>query len=116
LVPVSCDTTMHGLSPLLVALATPLSAFAWTTYIVPHAPGSDDTPALLTALNSGNLSVNATILFQKGTTYNIFSPITFPKFTNVEVAIEGNLTYPDDIATVQAKVAASGTQLSHLSR
>lgn len=107
---------MHGLSPVFVALATPLSAFAWTTYVVPHTAGADDSPALLTALNSGNLSANATILFQKGTTYNIFSPITFPKFTNVEVAIEGNLTYPDDIATVQAKVAASGTHLRSIER
>lgn len=104
------NNTMHGLSPLLLALAAPLSVFAWTTYVVPHTTGADDTPALLTALNSGNFSANATILFQKGTTYNIFSPITFPKFMNVEVAIEGNLTYPDDIATVQAKVAASSTR------
>lgn len=39
-------------------------------------------------------------------TYNIFTPVKFPKLTNVEVAIEGNITCPLDIATVQAIVAS----------
>ena len=85
------------LSPLVLAAAV----YGWTTYTVPHTPGADDTPTLMTALSTGNFSNNATILFKKGTTYNIFTPIKFPKFTNVEVRIEGNLTYPVDIPTIQ---------------
>ncbi|KAI0320047.1 pectin lyase-like protein [Amylostereum chailletii] len=80
---------------------------AWTTLNVAHVNGQDDTPALAAALASGNFSVNATILFAKGVTYNIFTPIKFPVFNNVEVSIQGNLTYPDDIVTVQAAVASS---------
>lgn len=76
---------------------------AWQTYIVQHIPNSDDTPALLKALTSGNITTNTTILFQKGSTYNIFTPIKFPLLTNVEVRIEGNLTYPEDIATIQGR-------------
>ena len=51
-----------------------------------------------------NVSANATILFEKGVTYNIFTPITFPTFTNVEVSIQGNLTYPANITAVQGKL------------
>lgn len=74
---------------------------AWTTFTVHHTPEQDDTPALTSALWSENLSVNSTILFKRGITYNIFTPLTFPTLTNVEIAVEGNLTYPTDIATVQ---------------
>ncbi|KAF8899390.1 pectin lyase-like protein [Infundibulicybe gibba] len=79
---------------------------AWNTFVVPHAPGQvDDTPALLAALPK--FSTNATILFREGVTYNIFTPVKFPALNNVEVRIEGNLTYPKDIATVQAIVGSS---------
>lgn len=76
---------------------------AWTTFTVPHLDGQDDTPALTTALATGNFSKDATILFAKGTRYNIFTPIKFPALTNVEVRIEGNLSYPEDIPTIQSE-------------
>ncbi|KAG7451868.1 pectin lyase-like protein [Guyanagaster necrorhizus] len=82
-----------------------LESHAWNTFVVPHTDGQDDTPGLTGAL--ANFTSNSTILFQKGVTYNIFTPVEFPKLTNVEVAIEGNLTYPSDIPTVQAIVAIS---------
>lgn len=85
----------------LVAFIICSSVSAWKTFIVPHAAGQDDTPVLTAALGSGNYSSNATILFERGVTYNIFSPIEFPILDNVEVAIEGNLTYPTDISVVQ---------------
>ncbi|KAF7436008.1 hypothetical protein PC9H_002834 [Pleurotus ostreatus] len=80
-------------------------AHAWKVFEVPHVDGQDDTPALAAAL--ANFTADSTILFKKGVTYNIFTPITFPVFTNVEVRIEGNLTYPEDIPTVQAIVGSS---------
>ncbi|GLB43691.1 putative glycosyl hydrolase 28 family protein [Lyophyllum shimeji] len=80
-------------------------ATAWNTFVVPHTDGQDDTPILTAAL--ANYTTNSTILFQKGVTYNILTPIKFPVFTNVEVRIEGNLTYPTDIATIQAIVGKS---------
>ncbi|KAI0347920.1 pectin lyase-like protein [Trametopsis cervina] len=95
---------MAKLAFLQLALAT--SAFAWTTFTVPHTNGQDDVPALTAALATGSYSANATILFQKGVTYNIFTSIKFPVLNNVEIAIEGNLTYPADIATVQDVVAS----------
>ncbi|KAK0479680.1 pectin lyase fold/virulence factor [Armillaria novae-zelandiae] len=81
-----------------------LECSAWSTFVVPHVNGQDDTPGLTASL--ANFTSNSTILFQKGVTYNIFTPVKFPKLTNVEVAIEGNITYPSDIATVQAIVAS----------
>lgn len=77
------------------------TAFAWKTFVVLHSDGQDDTPALTAALT--NLTSNSTILFQKGITYNIFTPIKFPVLNNVEVSIQGNLTYPSDIATIQGE-------------
>jgi hypothetical protein len=72
---------------------------AWSTFVVPHLSDADDTPALLAALPK--FAANATILFKEGVTYNIFTPIKFPTLTNVEVVIEGNITYPTDIPTIQ---------------
>ena len=87
---------------LLLAFLVSYAA-AWQTFVVQHTDGQDDTPALTAALASGKYSANTTILFEKGKTYNIFTPITFPALNNVEVAIEGNLTYPEDIPTIQSE-------------
>ncbi|KAL5535292.1 hypothetical protein ACEPAF_3386 [Sanghuangporus sanghuang] len=86
-------------------LANSVLAAAWSTFVVPHTGGADDTPGLLAAV--ANYNTNSTILFEKGITYNIFSPITFPKLTNVEVSIQGNLTYPTNISSIQAAVTLS---------
>jgi hypothetical protein len=77
---------------------------AWNTFTVSHSPGKDDTPAILAALP--DFVTNSTILFQEGVTYNIFTPIQFPTLNNVDIRIEGNLTYPTDIATVQGRPAS----------
>lgn len=93
---------------LASALSFATLAAAWTTYIVPHSPGKDDTPALTAALSSNaSLSTDATILFQQGVTYNISTPIKFPKFKNVIVSIQGNITYAADIKATQAIVKSS---------
>ena len=75
------------------------AVIATTTFVVPHTAGLDDTPGLTAAL--ANYSSNSTILFRSGVTYNIFTPIIFPFLNNVEIIIEGNLTYPTHIPTVQ---------------
>ncbi|KAE9391768.1 pectin lyase-like protein [Gymnopus androsaceus JB14] len=89
------------LSHLFLLLGYALPARSWSAFTVPHASGQgqDDTPALTAVL--ANFSSNSTILFQKGITYNIFTPIKFPVLTNVEVRIEGNLTYPTNITAIQ---------------
>ncbi|KIK71449.1 glycoside hydrolase family 28 protein [Collybiopsis luxurians FD-317 M1] len=94
-----------GLILSLFVLQNALLVKSWSTFVVPHAPGKDDTPALTAALKK--FSTNSTILFEKGITYNIFTPIKFPVLTNVDVRIEGNLTYPTDIPTIQNIVASS---------
>ncbi|KAJ7239762.1 pectin lyase-like protein [Mycena haematopus] len=80
-------------------------AFAWDTFLVPHTPGGDDTPGLLSLVT--NHSSDATILFSKGITYNIFTAIKFPVLTNVEIGIEGNLTYPTNISEIQGSFPGS---------
>jgi len=91
---------MH-LSPFFVTTTWISASFAWNRFLVQHSPGQDDTPALMKALS--DLAEDSSIIFQKGVTYNIFTPIKFPALNNVEIAIEGNLTYPEDISTVQGK-------------
>ena len=99
---------MYSLQQALFLLALgAVGAKAWTTITVPNTGGSaDDTPGLVAAI--ANVSANATILFEKGVTYNIFTPITFPEFTNVEVSIQGNLTYPANITAVQGELVLRG--------
>lgn len=91
---------VHSVSALFSASL----AAAWTTYIVPYSPGDDDAPALIAALSANKcLATNATILFRKGVTYNISTPIQFPKFQNVIVSIQGNITYAADIEKTQGE-------------
>jgi len=92
----------------LLHLASTLSfislALAWTTYTVPHSRGNDDTLALAAAFSADSkLSTDATILFQKGVTYNILTPIRFPYLKNVIISVQGNLTYAYDIKATQGE-------------
>ncbi|KAJ7083354.1 pectin lyase-like protein [Mycena belliarum] len=91
---------------LLLLQVTASAALAWDTFVVPHAPGENDTPGLLALVTKH--STNATIMFSKGVTYNMFTAIKFPVLSNVEIRIEGNLTYPANISAVQAVVGGSG--------
>jgi polygalacturonase len=102
-----CSLDMLLLS-VLSLLPSVIHASSWRTFTVPHSsPTADDSPALVAALASGNWSTNATILFKKGVHYNIHTPIKFPVLNNVEVRIEGNLSYPEDVGVVQGIVASS---------
>ncbi|KAF8586264.1 glycoside hydrolase family 28 protein [Ramaria rubella] len=74
-------------------------------FVVPHKEGADDAIAVRAALAEFNSS--STILFEKGKTYNIWTPLDFGTLTNVEVAIEGNITLPSNISEVQALVGSS---------
>lgn len=89
------------ISNILVSATSVALTSAWNTFVVPHSPGQDDAPAILAALPT--LVANSSIVFKKGITYNIFTPIKFPVLNNVEVVIEGNLTYPTDISAIQGR-------------
>ncbi|KAG2116331.1 glycoside hydrolase family 28 protein [Suillus cothurnatus] len=82
---------------MMVARMPSLILCAWSTFVVPHTEDVDDTPALMAAISD----------YTPNTTYNVWSPVTFPHLTNVEVVISGNLTYPTSIGTVQGYVAAA---------
>jgi len=87
---------------LASALSSVSLALAWTTYVVPHSEGNDDTPALAAAFAADpKLATNATILFKQDIAYNIWTPIVFPRFENVIVSVQGNLTYAADIQATQ---------------
>jgi hypothetical protein len=63
-------------------------------------------PTLTAAFVSSNgtarsLAVNSTIIFKKGITYNLFSAIRLPVLQNVEIRIEGNMSYLEDIPALQ---------------
>ena len=89
---------------LASALSSVSLALAWTTYVVPHSAGDDDTPALAAAFSARpELATNATILFEQGVAYNILTPIRFPYFQNVIVSVQGNLTYAADVQATQGE-------------
>lgn len=91
---------------LTSALSFVSLAAAWTTYVVPHSEGNDDTSALAAAFATNpNLATDATILFQYGVTYNIFTPIRFPRLENVIVSIKGNLSYGADVKATQGEIS-----------
>jgi hypothetical protein len=89
---------------LASALSSAFLAMAWTTYIVPHSGGNDDTPALSAAFATNpTLTANATIIFKKGLTYNMLTPVLFPRFENIIVSVQGNLSYAADIQKTQGE-------------
>ncbi|KAG1742701.1 glycoside hydrolase family 28 protein [Suillus paluster] len=97
------------MATILRSFSAPLAyaavASAWSTFVVPHTEGADDTPALMAAVS--NYASDASIVFGSNTIYNVWSPITFPPLKNVEVVISGNLSYSTSIETVQGHVAAA---------
>ena len=101
--------TRHSIPPMrlsnIVSALTCVSlAAAWTTFVLPHSSGGDDTPGINAAFAANKaLAKDATIVFQKGVTYNILTPLTFPQFQNVLVSIQGNITYAADITATQGR-------------
>jgi len=86
-------------SGLLGYCAVALAATKSKTFVVPHTDSADDAVAIRAAL--GNFTSDSTILFEKGVTYNIWTPLNFGTLNNVEIAIEGNITLPNSIPEVQ---------------
>ncbi|KAI0029495.1 hypothetical protein K488DRAFT_88672 [Vararia minispora EC-137] len=82
-------------------------ARAWTTFDVLHTDNQDDMPGLVSALESGGITANATVRFAAGTLYNAWSAVKFPALTSVEIVFEGNVSFPDNITAVQQVVGAS---------
>src|ERR1700749_5188288 len=77
------------------------------TFVVPHlSTGADDTPALLAALPSIQNGTYDRVLFEKGVTYHLLTPVNFGTLNNVQIALEGNISLPDSIASVQDIVAS----------
>lgn len=89
---------------LASALSSASLALAWTTYIVPHSGGKDDTLALAAAFAADlTLATNATIIFEKGVTYNMLTPISFPRLENIIISVQGNISYAADIQETQGE-------------
>ncbi|KAJ7261429.1 pectin lyase-like protein [Mycena rebaudengoi] len=105
------------LTPISFLVFTLLSVhqvLGWTTFVVPHnSSGGDDMATLMAAFMSSNgttrnLAVNSTIIFKKGITYNFFSAVRLPVLHNVEIRIEGNMSYLEDIAALQGGMTFTG--------
>jgi hypothetical protein len=65
----------------------------------------DDSPGIVAAINAcGN---NSRVIFQKGVTYNVFTPWKFSNIHDIEFVFEGNLTLPENVTYVQSVVTNS---------
>ncbi|KAL8292334.1 hypothetical protein RQP46_001800 [Phenoliferia psychrophenolica] len=89
----------------LVSLAVGLPTASKRLCVVPHGGGADDTPGFVAAM--ANCSSNSTILFEKGKTYNILTPVVAPALQSVVISIQGNLDLEKNISKVQAIVNSS---------
>jgi polygalacturonase len=83
-----------------------------TCTIEPSKGEENSSSAILAAFK--NCTTNAAVIFKEGQNYNIFTPINFPKLTNVEIRMGGNLHLPKDIKTVQSIVSAGGGKINWL--
>lgn len=95
---------------VLLCFALPITCLATSeprTFVVPHlSTGADDTPALLSALPSIQKGSYDRILFEKGVTYHLPTPVDFGTLNNVQIALQGNISLPDSITVVQDIVAS----------
>ena len=99
-----CLYPVMRLQHFAITLSFVSLALARTIYTVPHSGnGDDDTPALTQAFaNNPSLAANSVILFQKGVTYSLLTPVNFPYLQNVTISVQGNLTCgPADIGKTQ---------------
>ncbi|GJJ13217.1 hypothetical protein Clacol_007468 [Clathrus columnatus] len=103
--------TLYGFGLSIHALTTPKPSFIKSkTFVVPHQDGIDDAIAVRNGL--ANFNSDSVILFEKGTTYNILTPLNFGTLTNVDIVIEGNITLPSNITQVQGGFVISGTNVT----
>jgi galacturan 1,4-alpha-galacturonidase len=109
---------MAPIVPSLVkafTVATTLATSSWpisqpqnsgslkTCSVVKAVPDGDDSAAITAAFQ--NCSTNGRVLFQRGVTYNAYSPMQFLDLNNVRVEINGNIQLPNNISYIQNKVA-----------
>jgi len=96
--------SLGKLLPLLLLATVALAG----TFIVPHTSSSaDDTLALLAALPAIQNGTYDRVLFEKGTTYQLLTPVNFGSLKDVEIAIEGNISLPNSMTNVQSIVGNS---------
>lgn len=68
--------------------------------VVPSSnDASDDSSAIASAF--AQCSSDSIIEFSAGVNYNVFKPIKATNLSNVELAVNGNLHLPQDIASVR---------------
>lgn len=93
---------------LILAVASRVTSTTSSTFIVPHlSNGADDAPALRAALPAVRNGTYSRILFEKGTTYQLLTPVDFGTLNGVEIALEGNVSLPNSIPDVQNVVGNS---------
>jgi hypothetical protein len=72
---------------------------------MPHTSGADDTPGIVTAAQPCVKSLNdSTIVFSQGTTYNLWTPLSFSGLQGVTFAFEGNISLSTNITAVERVV------------
>jgi polygalacturonase len=73
-----------------------------TRCVVSHTDNADDAPAVRSAVAS--CATNGVIEFEQGVSYNIWSPVYFENLVNSTISIQGNLTLPNSISSVQDQI------------
>ncbi|ROV91974.1 hypothetical protein VSDG_07585 [Cytospora chrysosperma] len=83
-----------------------------TTCTVPkNTTGDDDSPSITATVAACNNS--SRIIFSGNETYNLMTPISFTGLTNVEFAINGNISLPSNVSYVESVVSNSKLYPGH---
>ncbi|KAK6066923.1 exopolygalacturonase C 1 [Seiridium cupressi] len=73
-----------------------------TCLIPKNTTGVDDTPTIVsTVAECGDRS---RVIFQKGLTYNLITPLKLSALTNIELVFEGNVSLPENVTYVETVV------------
>ncbi|KAK8038979.1 polygalacturonase [Apiospora rasikravindrae] len=97
---------LHGFVLVSVASAywLPETLNGAKTCIVPkNETGTDDTPNIVkTTAECGD---HSRVVFEKGTTYSLWTPLQLKSLSNVEFVFNGNVSLPDNVSYVESVVA-----------
>ncbi|RKO89454.1 pectin lyase fold/virulence factor [Blyttiomyces helicus] len=76
----------------LLHVGSSTAAPAGQQCVVAHTPGGDDHGNVVTAFN--NCKTGGTVVFSAGTDYQVLTPIKATGLSNVDIVIDGNVTFP----------------------
>lgn len=105
--------TLSSLLPQVQAYWLPETlGYSVTSCVVQkNTSGSDDSPSLAATVAKCNES--SQIILSSNETYNLMTPVSFPRLSNVEFLISGNVSLPSNVTYVESVVGNTDLYPGH---